>query len=452
MTQQNIQVPPKLAKVPDSEHRVVVLFGGRGGGKSVTVTDIVCRRMLTRKNYKVLALREFMNSISDSMHSMIKSRLQHFGWDSAFKITNNTIDGLLTGSQVLYGQLARNIESLKSKDDVNLAIVEEAETVSEHSIEVLEPTIRAHGSQIWYLLNPKDEDGAVYKRYIKPYLKDIEKHGFYESQEHGGLLVIKINLSDNPFAPQELLDDSARLKKEDPKKWQHIYGGDILLQDDDDNLISPDLVIPAAHANDVPESGPLVIGVDPARFGKDETAIIRRKGRVAFGLSTLSNQDTMSIAGRIALMIKLEDPDMVFIDVGGIGAGVVDRLNELGYGDRIKAVNFGSKAMQTDRYLNKRAEMWDLVKQWLDDSPVSIPNDAGLIRDLVTPKYKIRSDGKIQLESKDEMKKRLGRSTDKGDALALTFAYPVATRAQELKVLEQMHDASFKAGDSVAGY
>jgi len=454
MQQINIKVPAKLAKVPDADHRIIVLFGGRGGGKSVTVTDVILRRMMTRQKYKVLALREFMNSISDSMHSMFESRINHFGWGQAFKVTNNTIEGSHEqhNVSVIYGQLARNVESLKSKADIDLAVVEEAETVSERSIEVLEPTIRAEGSQILYLLNPKDEDGAVYKRYIHPYLKEIDKQGFYESQDHGGLLVIKINLSDNPFAPQELLDDSARMQKDNPKKWRHVYGGEILLPDDDDNLINPDLVIPAAYANNVPEQGPLIIGVDPARFGKDQTAIIRRKGRAAYNLSKLDNIDTMSLAGRLALIIKVENPDMIFIDVGGLGVGIYDRLVELGYGNRVKAVNFGGKAMQSDRYLNKRAEIWDLMKQWLDDSPVSIPNDAGLIRDLVTPKFKIKSTGQIQLESKDDMKKRLGRSTDAGDALALTFAFPVATRAQERKLMDEISAATFSVGDSTAGY
>ena len=441
----HLRIPDKLGLLLEPA-RIKVIFGGRGGGKTVSISDIFIAKTAAKKT-RLLCLREFQNSIADSVHSTLENRIKQHGVEELYRILTNEIHGS-NGSQVIYGQLARNIESIKSKDSVDYAWVEEAETVSERSIDVLEPSIRAKGSEIWYSLNPKDDEGAVWKRYIKPHLEAIERDGFYRDDKDGGLIVIKINLDDNPFAPQELIDASNKLKRENYRKWRHVYGGEILLEDDDKNLIKTDPVLFATKTDDVERIGSYIVGVDPARFGNDYTAIIRRQGRSAFNLARLKHNDTMQVAGRIVLIIKMENPDMVFIDVGGLGAGIYDRLVEMGYGERVKAVNFGGKPIQADRYLNKRAEMWALMGNWLDDVPVTIPDDNGLVRDLVSTRYSIRSDGKLQLESKDDIKKRTNRSPDAGDALALTFAFPVQKRADEIF----NNEASYRAGDTVAGY
>lgn len=180
--------------------------------------------------------------------------------------------------------------------------------------------------------------------------------------------------------------------------------------------------------------GAHVIGVDPARFGDDDTAIIHRKGRKAWGLEKIDGYDTMAVAGRV--MRLLEDDKtirMAFIDIGGLGAGVYDRLVELGYGDRVTAVNFGSKASDERKYFNKRSEMWGEMAEWIADiiTP-SIPDDDGLHADLTAPGYKHSSNGQIKLDSKEDIKKELKKSPDAGDALALTFALPISSSDIEI--------------------
>jgi hypothetical protein len=111
----------------------------------------------------------------------------------------------------------------------------------------------------------------------------------------------------------------------------------------------------------------------------------------------------------------------VFIDEGN-GGGVIDRLRQLGH--EVMGVHFGGKAGRP-RYVNKRTEMWFEMRDWITSGGV-IPNDMGLKQDLATPTYKFTSAQDVySLESKDEIKKRIGRSPDVGDALALTFAFPV---------------------------
>ena len=169
---------------------------------------------------------------------------------------------------------------------------------------------------------------------------------------------------------------------------------------------------------------PLVIGVDPARFGDDRSVIVLRQGLRMEPPMVFTGIDNMSLAAAVANVIEDRDPDAVFID-SGAGAGVIDRLRQLGY-DVIE-VPFGGKASNPNLFVNKRAEMWWGVKDWIDMGGV-LPERTDLLTELSTPTYWYDAVGKRCLESKDEIKKRLqgGGSPDIADALALTFAYPVA--------------------------
>ncbi len=192
----------------------------------------------------------------------------------------------------------------------------------------------------------------------------------------------------------------------------------------DDALISQHLVMRARKCK-AEGIGKLVIGVDPARFGDDRTSIIYRRGRVAYNLKSYVKKDAMEIVGIIHKIIIEESPERVFIDVGGLGAGIVDRLRELGFDNIICAVNSGECSLDQDLYVNKRAEMWGLCKKWLEQYPVQIPDIDSLHADLCSTKYKFDSLTRLVIEPKDTMKKRGLRSPDEADALCLTFAYPI---------------------------
>lgn len=170
--------------------------------------------------------------------------------------------------------------------------------------------------------------------------------------------------------------------------------------------------------------GPLIIGVDPARYGDDRTSIVRRRGRVAYGLESYTKKDTMEVAGIVHRIIAEEKPAKVMVDIGGLGAGVVDRLNELGHRDVVLPVNAGSKPLDSKRYFNKRSEMWGELKGWLLDEPCQIPDVDSLHADLGSLKYKFDSNSLLRIESKEDAKKRGVRSPDEADALCLTFALP----------------------------
>ncbi len=173
----------------------------------------------------------------------------------------------------------------------------------------------------------------------------------------------------------------------------------------------------------------LVIGVDVARFGDDQSVIYPRRGRDARTLAPirLRNVDTMTLAGRVAEEARRLRADAIFVDEGGVGAGVVDRLRQLHV--NVIGVQFGAKADglsltdEIERYANKRAEIYGNLRQALK-SGLALPDDPELIADLTAIEYGFNARDEIQLERKEEMKKRGLASPDIADALALTYAYP----------------------------
>jgi hypothetical protein len=165
-----------------------------------------------------------------------------------------------------------------------------------------------------------------------------------------------------------------------------------------------------------------------ARFGDDATGIAFRKGRDARIVPWLKlrGADTMQVAARVAELAERHAADMVFIDGGGVGAGVVDRCRQLRV--RCTEVQFGARPDGVAlagglRCANKRAEMWAALREWLAGG--AIPDEAELRADLGGVQYGFTAESAIALERKEEMKRRGLASPDAADALALTFAAPV---------------------------
>ena len=187
-------------------------------------------------------------------------------------------------------------------------------------------------------------------------------------------------------------------------------------------LISPELCA-IASKNDHEGIGPKIFGVDVARFGGDRSAVAYRQGRKLHWIQSWTKLNNMALVGRVKTLIDQWKPDKVFVDSTGMGSGVADRLREMGY-DCVDAVA-GANALNQDRYVNRRAEMWDAMKEWLRDG--DIPPGA-LESDLSGLHYDYDSRGRLKLESKEDAKKRGVMSPDLGDALGFTFYEPVAAQ------------------------
>ncbi len=196
----------------------------------------------------------------------------------------------------------------------------------------------------------------------------------------------------------------------------------------DNALIPLDLVLNASgkHIDTYDVQGSAkILGVDVARYGDDRSVLFPRQGLIAYRPKVLKSIDNMTLASRVASAIDRWRPDAVMIDAGR-GEGVIDRLRDLGH--TVHEINFGGRP-NDPHYKNKRAEMWDKLRRWLDAGG-AIPDITELKTDLCAPMYSYaNAANKFELESKDDIKKRGLPSPDLGDALALTFAIPVAPKS-----------------------
>ena len=193
-------------------------------------------------------------------------------------------------------------------------------------------------------------------------------------------------------------------------------------------LIKPDTVLLAMQAgreNKYMAVGRPILGVDVAREGDDDTTLVLRQGRVIMWYRRMSKLRTLEVASAVVMAIKEHHVSHVCIDAtGGYGAGVYDVLVGYGFGDMLTAVGFGDSAIEDDRYKNRRAEMYWHLKEWLE-AGASIPDKDEWLVELcaITYKHDATSD-QLVLERKDEIRKRIGKSTDVSDAAALTFCMP----------------------------
>ena len=195
-------------------------------------------------------------------------------------------------------------------------------------------------------------------------------------------------------------------------------------------LIPSDWIIAAQERakNTIVTSEERRIGVDVARSGDDSTVFLFREGSVVKDIKEYRNINTMEIVGRLIRFVEKHRVTWleVMVDVIGIGAGVVDRLKEQGY--RVSGINFGIVASEKDKYRNVRAERYWKLREALNpesENPLAIPKEyIKLATELVAIEWFVSSSGKTQVEPKENIKKKLGRSPDHADALALTYGRP----------------------------
>lgn len=268
--------------------------------------------------------------------------------------------------------------------------------------------------------------GAIWCVFGNPTRNTGKFHGCFHRMKHR-------------WTTRQIDSRTARMaNKEQLDQWIEDYGEDsdfvrvrvlgIFPRAGSNQLIPSDIVEAAAGKSIKPEvynHAPVVIGVDVARFGEDQSVITLRQGLACLWQRKFRGIDLMTLAGIVAQEIDKNSPAAVFIDQGGVGGGVVDRLRQLNY-RMVIGVDFGGKPLDSVKYFNKRSEMWCLMRDWLQVGG-AIPLDEELKTDLIGPEYGFTGDkGQIALEKKSDMKKRGMASPDGADSLALTFSAPVS--------------------------
>jgi len=451
----DIQIPKKLIPIFAKKKRFKVVIGGRGSAKSQTVASLIAAKVHQEPDFKVVCCRENMNSISDSVHSSIVSQISKYNLDG-FTVVNNEIRHARGGS-VVYRGLSRNPESLKSMDSINLAFVEEAQTISSKSLELLTPSIRAADSEIIFAGNPLSSNDPFSLRFIKPFEKELARYGYYEDDLH---LIIKINYDDNPFFPESLEQERQfDLINKPPALYRHIWEGEFY-DSVESAIISVDWFNAAVEAYGIikPE-GLTAIGFDPSDVGADSKGLVLRHGVCVMDALEMQIGDfEAGVDWAIAYTLQ-QKPDAFLFDADGMGCGVRAPVNrELG-GMRVNITEYrGSNSPShpfanysrpdsidsmpknnKETFFNRRAQAaWLLRDRFYNtyrmmrgdkgvshDDCIAINPDIeslGLLRSEVSRiPLKNNNSGKIQLATKVEMKAMGISSPNLFDALVMAM-------------------------------
>lgn len=223
------------------------------------------------------------------------------------------------------------------------------------------------------------------------------------------------------------------LKSEWKFRQEYPANLDECFQTSGDPLINAEKLM-AARKNKMPVNpdSPLIMGVDPKGSGDDDAGIVFRRGDVIQGYKVYRGElDPMRFVGICCHLIDTMDVDMMFID-NGYGFQIASRMRELGYGDKVRTVDFSEGAIEDDRFLNKRAEMAMTYKEWVEEGNKSIPDTDEFYTDtLCVPREIETSNNKFKIVSKDDIRKVYKRSPTLFDATMLTFAYPVRKRNKD---------------------
>lgn len=205
----DIKLPEKAEFLLDSA-RYKVLYGGRGGGKSWSMARALLQRG-AKEPIRVLCAREHQSSIRDSVHRLLVDQIRALKLQAWYRVTAEAIHGV-NGTLFVFAGLRHNINSIRSKEGIDVCWVEEAQAVSRQSWETLIPTIRKADSEIWVTFNPVLEEDETWQRFVV--------------RPPSGAVVVKLTLDDNPHCPQVLIDEAADSKARDPQAWAHIWGGE----------------------------------------------------------------------------------------------------------------------------------------------------------------------------------------------------------------------------------
>jgi len=332
MTRELMQIPEKLLPLMQKKKRFKIIVGGRGSGKSVSVAKLLAAQV-HQTGCKILAAREHMNSLSDSVHSTLWSQITAHKMDGFTELASEIRHS--RGGSIVYRGLSRNPEGLKSMDNVKFAWIEEAQTISEKSLELLTPSVRADDSEIWMSANPRSSKDPFSLRFLKPFEKELKKHGYYEDDLH---IIIICNYIDNPWFTKELEQERLYdLEHKSRAQYDHTWLG---AYDDDveGSIIKAewfDACIDAHKKVGFKAQGIEVVAHDPSDLGSDSKGLARRHGCVLLDVQEKEDGDINEGGDWAADYALSKQADVFIYDLDGMGVGLRRQFNESFLGKRI---------------------------------------------------------------------------------------------------------------------
>jgi len=385
-----------------------ILYGGaKGGGKTAWgVNEAIRLSIQFPGNRGFMGCREGTdfkkNALDQFLHFMPPELYApplgiHHKTESYFKLIN--------GSLIYYGGIGSDEEAeqkINNMPQLGWFFIDQAEQITERQFLMLDAQLRYQLPGIKYkaLLTANPDPGWLRDRFIG---HDYPDHRFIPALP-----------KDNPFLPSDY-----------EEKLRELWPAEMVkrLLEGDWDIPGKDFIIPyqnirMAIDRDMPASGVKVAGVDVSRYGNDESVFMLRQGHKVIHIATWSHQDTTFSAGKVAELIREFKPVVTNIDSIGVGAGVFDPLRSEGY--NVREINVGEKSSKPDVYLNLRAEYYSKLSKKFENGEIDIPDNAALSSQLAGIKYKYKGT-KLQIESKEDMRKRGLKSPDLADALMLAF-------------------------------
>lgn len=424
-----------------------VLYGGRSSSKSWDAAGFAIF-LAQRCKIRVLCTRQFQNKIEESVYTLLKIQIQRFGLESKFRILDNKIICITTGSEFMFYGLWRSIDQIKSIESIDIHWAEEAHLLSESQWEILDPTIRKEGSQHWIIFNPVLSVDFVYKRFVVNPPADT--------------VVRKINYDENPFLSETILKVIASVKAEDEEKYNHVYLG-IPRDDDEESIIKRSHIMAAIDAHKllgIDIRGSKRLGFDVADDGEDKCAQVYAYGSLAVwsDMWKAKEDELLKSCTRVWTAARDRQASVIY-DAIGVGATSGAKFNELNESnqmmphERIHHTKFfaggavyrpdakysGTEIKNKDFFSNIKAQAWWLVadrfrntynaikngQQFSDDEMIfidsSMPHLEQLIDELCTPKKDYDLAGRVKVESKKDLDKREIPSPNLADAFIMAF-------------------------------
>jgi phage terminase large subunit len=406
----------KQREAHDAPERYVLFGGAMGGGKSAWLVNEALFHCLRYPGARVYLARYELSSFKKTtlltLLNFLPTELvkKHNRSEESIRFQN--------GSEIYYGGLGddlRKIEKLKSME-LSAYGIDQCEEVSESFFFMLNSRLRLNVPGVrfkaWLTANPSSS--WVRARFIE---KALEDHRFIPALPN-----------ENPYLPAGYEEE---LKKVLPEELLRAWVlGDWSVIADEHNVFDYNKV-QEAMKRDAGRSSLVCYGVDVARFGGDETVIVKKAGnRITFE-DVFVQRDLMETVAQIVRVVGSDRTVPIKIDSVGTGAGVYDRLKEQGY-NAIEVIGSASPKKKA-QFRNKRAENYWKLREFLPD--LSLPQDEKLKAQMAAIRYRVLSDGLILIESKEELKRRGLASPDRLDAVALAVSDEKRVTAEEMRHL-----------------
>jgi hypothetical protein len=404
-----------------ANNRRISVRSGHGVGKSTAASWAIIWYLMLRFPVKIVVTAPTSSQLYDALFAELKRWVKALpaSLQDQLEVKQDRIEVKEAPTEAFISartSRAEQPEALQGVHSENVMLVaDEASGIPEQVFEAAAGSMSGHQAVTLLLGNPVRSSGFFFDTHNR--LKE-------------DWITMKVSCADSPRVSDAYMDEMKSRYGEESNAYRIRVLGEFP-RGDDDTVIPMELIELAMHRDvAVSSTARVVWGLDVARFGSDRSALCKRQGNaVTEPVKTWKNLDLMQLTGAVVgeweALPPSQRPHEIMVDSIGLGAGVVDRLREL----KLPAIgiNVSESPAMGGTYRNLKAELWHKAKAWLEKRDCLMPKDEVLMAELATCRYFFTSSGKIQIEGKDEIRKRGLNSPDKADAFCLTFAGDAGT-------------------------